>query len=163
MFPLHAYMSHLRADLDIFIMYFILGLTLVSPQNIIRYFFINSHNMGPANVAFYSGIIALPWSIKPFYGIVSDIIRSYIAREVQIALGYCFSALCFGFAFLLTLPGVFFFFLPSFFLLVATLFKIASWLLEVKEAMVEFKVLAGLFEVLDLSWMHFWCHLHFPC
>ena len=96
MFPLHAYMSNLRADLDIFIMYFILGLALVSPQNIIRYFFINSHNMGPANVAFYSGIIAMPWSIKPLYGIISDIIRSQITREVQIALGYCFSALCFG-------------------------------------------------------------------
>ena len=81
-------------------MYFFLGFILVSPQNIIRYFFISTHNMGPAELAFYGGIIALPWSIKPIYGVISDNTRHIVIRRFQIAFGYlltglCFSLLCF--------------------------------------------------------------------
>lgn len=78
---------------DIFFVYFFLGLVIVAPSNILRYYFIETHNTSPADLAFYGGIIAFPWSIKAVYGMISDRIRGFLNRRLQIAFGFACSGL----------------------------------------------------------------------
>lgn len=92
MFP-----SYLRlvcaTNRDIFFVYFFLGLVIVAPSNILRYYFIQTHNTSPADLAFYGGIIAFPWSIKAVYGMLSDRLRVVLNRRLQIAFGFACSGL----------------------------------------------------------------------
>ena len=96
MFPCNVDFGVDRRNLVLFIMYSVLGFCLTSPQNIIRYFLVRDHHLGPSEIASYGAIIGFPWSLKPLYGVASDNISVFIRKRFQISFGYCLSALCFS-------------------------------------------------------------------
>ena len=92
--------KYLIGNWDMLLCYFSLGLLLQLPVTVMRYFLVDDCTLGPAKIAEVAAIISFPWAVKPVTAFFSEeIVSKFLSRNVQIALAYALSGLCW-FAFL---------------------------------------------------------------